>query len=210
MNYINSKKFFVVILLFSFALSCAQSCGAAAKEDISSAVFRLHVVANSDSKADQSLKLEVRNRIISEASALFSAAKTAGEAEKLAQANLSFLKEICEDEISKQGSCQSVRIETGEYYFPQKSYGGITLPCGRYRALKVIIGEGKGKNWWCVMFPPLCFAKGTVKLSKNSEGYLKTALTPEEFNLISSGKSADTPEIRFKLAEVIAKLKSRL
>lgn len=210
MSYINSKRLFVAILAFSLALSCVSAQGKKFKNDISSAVFRLHVIANSDSKADQNLKLEVRNRIISETSQLFSKAKSADEAEKTANANLLFLKEICEDEVLNQGFCQSVHIETGEYYFPQKSYGGITLPCGNYRALRVVLGEGGGKNWWCVMFPPLCFAKGTVKLSNGSKECLKAALTPEEYNLISTEESANSPEIRFKLAEIIAKLKKKL
>ena len=98
--------------------------------------------------------------------------------------------------------------ETGEYKFPQKTYGAITLPRGRYRALKVIIGEGKGKNWWCVMFPPLCFAKGTLSVSKSSKSYLESKLSSDEYNLICSNQNFSAPEIRFKTAEVIKKLKN--
>ena len=208
MNYINSKRLFVAIIVLSLGFSAVSVQGKTLKNHITSAVFRLHVVANSNSAADQKLKLEVRNRIISETAELFSKAKNAEDAEKIANANLDFLKGICEDEISRRGFSQKVHPETGEYKFPQKTYGAITLPRGRYRALKVIIGEGKGKNWWCVMFPPLCFAKGTLSVSKSSKSYLESKLSSDEYNLICSNQNFSAPEIRFKTAEVIKKLKN--
>ena len=100
MNYINSKRLFVAIIVLSLGFSAVSVQGKTLKNHISSAVFRLHVVANSNSAADQKLKLEVRNRIISETAELFSKAKNAEDAEKIANANLDFLKGICEDEIS--------------------------------------------------------------------------------------------------------------
>lgn len=206
MNYINPKRLFIVILIFSVALSCLAAYADSSKQDIASAVFRLHVIANSNSDADQALKLKVRDRIIKETTTLFSNAKTASEAEKIAKENAFYLKKICRSEIAANGSNQSVRLETGEYAFPQKNYGSITLPQGSYRALRVVIGEGGGKNWWCVMFPPLCFARGTVRLSEKSESYLKCRLSPAEYNLIKSGKTAETPEVRLKIAEIFKKL----
>ena len=205
MKYINQNRLIITILIFSIVFSSLLAYADNAKVNIADSVVRLHVIANSDSDFDQSLKLKVRDRLLKEGSEIFKASKTPEEALEKAKSHKEHL--ICAaKEVLKENGCDlNVKIETGTFSFPAKNYGEIMLPAGRYNAVRVVIGEGKGQNWWCVMFPPLCLAKGTVKLSESSDAYLKSKLTENEYDLI---KTSDKPqvEIRFKLLELLTKL----
>ena len=204
MKYINQNRLIITILIFSIVFSSLLAYADNAKTNIANSVVRLHIIANSDSDFDQSLKLKVRDRLLKEGSDLFKTSKTPEEALENAKSHSENL--ICAaNEVLKENGCNlDVKIETGTFSFPVKNYGEIMLPAGRYNAVRVIIGEGRGKNWWCVMFPPLCLAKGTVKLSDDSDAYLKSKLTDNEYDLI---KTSDNPqvEIRFKLLELLTK-----
>ncbi len=125
-------------------------------EMIENKVFRLHVLANSDSEEDQALKLKVRDRILSYSDELFDQAQTKEDAEMLSQNSLEEIKLVAEEEIHKQGYDYPVRVELTNMYFNTRHYQEITMPAGRYDALRILIGSGEGKNWWCVMFPPMC------------------------------------------------------
>ena len=125
--------------------------------DIKKEVIRFHVIANSDSPEDQELKLKVRDEILSEVGEKFGDSSSIEESRSIIEKNMKGIKHIAEEEIKRQGKDYGVRVILGKDTFPTKSYGKLTLPAGEYEALKVIIGEGRGKNWWCVMFPPLCF-----------------------------------------------------
>lgn len=125
-------------------------------QDIRQKVFRLHILANSDSPADQALKLKVRDRILASSATLFSASGDKAQAEAGARANLPQIEAIARDELRKDGSSESVRAEVVHMYFNTRTYGNVTLPAGDYDALRILIGSGKGHNWWCVLFPPLC------------------------------------------------------
>lgn len=119
--------------------------------------MRFHVVANSDSSEDQELKLKVRDRLLSEFKETFEDVESVDEAENRIRAELKRLEEVANDEIRSQGKDYDVKATVGFFDFPIKAYGSLVLPAGKYHALKVVIGEGEGANWWCVMFPPLCF-----------------------------------------------------
>lgn len=119
--------------------------------------MRFHVVANSDSPDDQQLKLRIRDRLLKEFDDTFKDVESIEEAEDKIRAKLYRLEEIANDEISRSGKDYSARAILGSFDFPIKAYGNLVLPAGRYNALKVVLGDGKGANWWCVMFPPLCF-----------------------------------------------------
>lgn len=204
MKYINKPRLTLIllflILIFTFSLSYAQKTSA----DIKNSVIRLHIIANSDSAADQSLKLKVRNRITSEAADIFKNAKTQSEALEIAAKNTGLIKSIAEDELRRCGSTQSVRIEIGEFPFPTKVYGDIMLPSGRYNAVRIILGNGSGKNWWCVMYPPLCFANGSAVISENSKSKLRESLTADEYALITENSSKNLPvNVRFKIVEIL-------
>ncbi|MBV1820315.1 stage II sporulation protein R, partial [Bacteroidales bacterium MSK.15.36] len=143
-------------------------------------IIRFHVIANSDSTPDQELKLEVRDRILEEIGGEFDNSKNIDESRKIIEQNLNRIKNIAEDQIKKEGKDYKVEVSLGNDKFPTKTYGDLTLPAGEYEALKVIIGEGKGKNWWCVMFPPLCFVDITHSVSSVDEEDFKEEISKQE------------------------------
>ena len=121
-------------------------------------LLRLHVIANSNSPADQELKLHVRDGLIPLLQELTMEQNSAQEAQAAVEAHQAELAQKAAAIISAQGYTYSVRVELGNFPFPQKQSNGITLPQGTYKALKVTIGQGTGRNWWCILFPPLCYA----------------------------------------------------
>ena len=120
-------------------------------------LIRLHVIANSDSDEDQELKYQVRDQLLLSFENIFRDAQTIGEARNLINESLDDLKGIASKEINNQGFDYPVDASLGIASFPTKVYGDLVYPAGEYEALRVVIGEGSGANWWCVMFPPLCF-----------------------------------------------------
>ena len=138
----------VCISSFSvFASDCAE---------IRESVLRLHILANSDSEEDQALKLAVRDRILSIDNKLFGNAENLEAAEQAAVRRLTLLRETALDEIRRQGYDYDVKVELANMYFTTREYEKYTLPAGYYDAVRITIGEGKGHNWWCVLYPPLC------------------------------------------------------
>lgn len=141
-------------LLFSAVLSvCAMNVESA---QIRENVFRLHILANSDSEEDQALKLKVRDRLLEVSGELFVQSESRDEAIAAARGQLPMLEAEAERVLRENGCADGVTAAVEETYFTTRAYGDVTLPAGRYTALRVVIGEGKGHNWWCVMFPPLC------------------------------------------------------
>ena len=202
MNYINKTRFFALFLsltlLFTLALSYAKTTG----RDISNAVVRLHIVANSNSERDQKLKLNVRDRIIKDTSHIFEETLSPTQALALATENISLIKNLAENEIKRLGYDYPVTVSVGKEAFPTKTYGNITLPSGRYNAVKVKIGEAEGENWWCVMYPPLCFTDGIISVSENSISQLKNSLSESEFMLLTKSSTSVPVEIKFKIVEL--------
>lgn len=121
-------------------------------------IFRLHIIANSDSDEDQSVKLKVRDAILEYEKLLFAENEihTAGETRELLQENAKSICKITKKVLRKNGKKYNVKLSVGTYMFPDRTYRDITYPAGEYNALRVVLGDGKGENWWCVMFPPLC------------------------------------------------------
>lgn len=152
---------FIFSVLFSF-LNFGCRC-----EGISNKVFRLHIIANSDSFEDQELKLKVRDKILRDFGSEFFEIKDLISAEKITKENLDLIKNLAKDEILKNGYSYSVDVNMVRMKFNTRVYEEVTLPAGYYDALRITIGEGKGKNWWCVMFPPMCLpaAQSEVPLS---------------------------------------------
>lgn len=138
-------------MLISPLAGFGRQCGQVRQE-----VLRLHILANSDSAADQAVKLRVRDAVLAETGDLFSAAGTLEEAEKAAETNLSAIEETARRVIEEEGYSYPVRAELTRMYFDTRQYGETTLPAGEYQALRLSIGQADGKNWWCVMFPPIC------------------------------------------------------
>ena len=160
-------------------------------------VLRLHVIANSDSEADQRAKLYVRDALLLEGADLFDGSIDAATAQKILNPRTEELERCARKALRELGMDSSVRIEVGEDYFPTRTYedAGVTLPAGRYQAVRVILGQGGGQNWWCVMFPPLCLPAAQPKNS----AALDAVLTGGQLRIV---KSNPRLEIRFKIVEL--------
>ena len=202
----NPKVKMVIILsflLFLYTTICALSYGQNVSSDIANSVFRLHVLANSDSKEDQALKLKVRDSLLNYMNQICENCKSKEDAIILVEKNKDSFKQIALDTINTEGYSYDVNINIGNFEFPTKNYGDISLPAGFYDALRVEIGEAKGQNWWCVMFPPLCFvdiSSGIVP--DESKELMEDNLTEEEFALVSKDSSKDI-KFKFKLLEFL-------
>lgn len=198
-NYSFIKRFFIIIILFCFfILVSALSYVNAVSSDIKDSVFRLHVIANSDSKEDQDLKYLVRDGVLEYMNKISKNCTSKEEVINLAYKYQDDFKRIAEKIIYENGYNYAVNISIGNFEFPTKNYGDISLPAGVYDALRIEIGEAKGQNWWCVMFPPLCFvdiSSGIVP--DESKKIMKDNLNAEEYSLISDNESKD---IKFKFS----------
>lgn len=201
----NKLKNFIIlsILLFLYTFICAQSYVSAVSNNLSQAVFRLHVLANSNSEQDQNLKYKVRDGLIKYMNNICSNCSTKAEAISIANEHKNDFQEIAQNIVKENGYDYSVKINIGNFYFPTKNYGDISLPAGSYDALRVEIGESKGQNWWCVMFPSLCFidiSSGVV--NDEAKENLEENLDNESYNLISDTSTETT--FKFKLVEFFA------
>ena len=181
--------------------------------DVKDSLIRFHVIANSDSDEDQQLKLKVKNKVIEYLYPYLSESKSLDDSRQIIKDNMDEVKMLAEEVIREEGYNYKVNIQLSRENFPDKSYGNIVLPQGNYEAFRIIIGEGEGRNWWCVMFPPLCFvdeSKAEVEYDK-VENRIKDQQDNEENNLEEDKKDSDNGDkdnivIKFKLAEVIQNL----
>lgn len=199
----NIKNLLIIITLFlAFLIVSAYSYASSVSTGLAENIFRLHILANSDSDEDQELKLKVRDEIIEYMKTLSDGMGNKDAVIELSKEHTNDFIEIAEKVIHKNGYDYPVNIEIGNFYFPTKYYGNISLPAGNYDALKIEIGDAKGQNWWCSLFPPLCFV-GVSSGVVDSEGeeYLKENLSTEEFELISS--SSSEVEFKFKIVEIL-------
>lgn len=172
------------------------------KSEIADAVLRLHIVANSDSEKDQAVKMKVRDAVRKE---LYEAApdiKNKSDAVNAAKKCSEKLKKAAEDTLKKEGFNYPVTVEIGKADFPTKSYEDITLPKGRYDAVNVKLGKAEGKNWWCVMYPPLCIADSvSAEFLPEAKEELKASVTDSEYKIIS-GAESNGVKIKFKILEM--------
>lgn len=168
-------------------------------------LIRFHVIANSDTDEDQKLKLKVRDAVIEYLQPKLENSKSIEESEAIIKEEYDNLKDISEDIISDNGYDYSVDIGLQYSEFPAKQYSSVVLPAGKYKALKIVIGEGKGKNWWCVMFPPLCFVDDqNGVIDEKTDKKLREILTVQEYDLIMAGNKNEVNNLKFKfkIAEV--------
>jgi len=180
---------------------------------LSQNLVRLHVIANSDSAADQALKLKVRDAIIEFMKNELASSKNIDETRAVINNDLKKIEEISNEVIRKNNSSYSVKATMGKYDFPTKTYGDIALPAGEYQALRVVIGNGTGANWWCVLFPPLCFVDATHgAIPESVKQELKSSLSTEEYKIITSSENKeDIPiKIKFKVVEFLQGSKVRV
>lgn len=169
------------------------------QQQLSDKVLRLHVLANSDSEADQALKRKVRDSVLETASAILADCPDRETAEQRLSAALPEIEDAARARIAAEGGEQTVTAELRPTVFPTREYEDFTLPAGEYLALRVVLGEGEGHNWWCVVFPPLC-AETTSSLSQTA---MAAGLTEEEVALITE---SDGYQLKFKAVELWEKL----
>ncbi len=177
-------------LVFSILMSLALFDASCA--DIRTRVLRLHILANSDSEYDQQLKLAVRDRLLSECGSLFAETDSIDDAIAEVKANLPALQAVAEATLADYGCSYGVKVEVAPSDFNTRDYGDVTLPAGRYEAVRVLIGNAEGQNWWCVCFPNLCIpaASQTDEIgSALSEGETKIVTSKSEY------------KVRFKIVE---------
>ena len=211
-NNVFLKRFLILIfLLFIYTIICAVSYVNAVSSNIESSVFRLHVIANSDSKEDQDLKYIVRDNILTYINEISKNASTKEEVIEIARNNIDTIKQIAQETVYENGYNYSVNIKIGNFAFPTKQYGDISLPAGFYDALRVEIGSASGQNWWCVMFPPLCFvdiSSGVVP--EESKEVLQENLSYEEYNLLSENQNNSDMNFKFKIVELFQNIGIKL
>ena len=174
-------------------------------DDIKDKLIRFHVIANSDTDEDQALKLKVRDAVIDYLQPKLENSNSIQESEKIIKKEYKNLERISKNIISKNGYDYNVKVGLQYSNFPAKQYSSVVLPAGKYKALKIIIGEGAGKNWWCVMFPPLCFVDDqNGVIDEKTDEKLKEILTPEEYNLIMAKNKIKISnfKLKFKIIEV--------
>ncbi|NME82629.1 stage II sporulation protein R [Clostridium sp. SM-530-WT-3G] len=184
-------------------------------DKVRNSLIRFHVIANSDSSEDQNLKIKVKNQVIDYLYPYLNNSKSLDESRRIIKANMPEVEKIAEKVIKDNNYNYDVKIQLSRENFPEKSYGNIVLPQGNYEAFRIIIGSGQGKNWWCVMFPPLCFvdeSKAEVEYDKveeriNSESELNTVSNDEKIELDEHKSESDNcVQIKFKFIEIIEKL----
>lgn len=186
------------------------------QKSIASKIIRFHVIANSDTQYDQDLKLKVRDSILAYISPKLKNSSSIEESRKILKENDKKILEISQNVVKSYGYNYGVRSTFCKTNFPIKTYGNITLPQGRYEAYRVIIGQGKGQNWWCVMFPPLCFvdiSKGQASY-KDTEKKMRSVLNEKEYDSVDNGiEKSDTDkkhynkiQVKFKIVDVMKKL----
>lgn len=165
------------------------------QKSVADKIIRFHVIANSDSKEDQALKLKVKEAVVDYTSELLKNSSDIAETEMLLNSNMDEIQSIATDVVKKNGYDYPVTTIITDAYFPTKSYGNYTFPPGTYRAFEIRIGNAAGRNWWCVLYPPLCFvdiSHGVV--DSQSDKMMQETLTTDEYDAITG---AGNTKIKF-------------
>ncbi len=184
-------------LLMAFAITLLAGCWASAEQaELAGQVLRLHVVANSDSEEDQALKLQVRDAVLAQAEPVLAGAADSSGAELALTPHLTELERVAREVLAAAGCEDDVAVSVSDQWFPTRQYDGFALPAGQYRALRVVIGQGAGQNWWCVVFPPLCLAAVTEEVA---EAASLGGLTEGQVELITGQDGGYV--LKFKLVE---------
>ena len=178
----------VFLALWGF-IPTAEEC------ELYNSTVRLHILAASDSEEDQRVKLLVRDAVVEHISAYD--AKTKEEALMLIGADKDKICQIAEDVLSENGMAKSVSMEIGKEQYPIRYYEDFSLPAGEYTSVKIIIGEGKGQNWWCVLFPPMCTS---YAIKGEGDDYINVGLSKDQYDLITGANGEY--KVKFKLLEI--------
>ena len=202
------KRYYIVVLLLAVgAWSCAVSAAGFLRDfpggadesmqpSIAGKILRFHILANSDREEDQEVKVRVRDAVGAFLEPLLENEKSLADTERLVEAHMDEIVRVAEAELLKNGFSYGARAELATADFPFKTYGYFSFPAGRYRALRVTLGEGTGHNWWCVLYPNMCFSGSVYEVSDG--GKLREVLSPEEYASVFRSKDY---RIRLKFLE---------
>lgn len=199
------KKYITYLILIITTLLVYSKCTKTAntnykdlQKDISKKIIRFHVIGNSNTEYDQSLKLHIKNAIVQELEPILYNVDNISSARKIIYKNLPLINHIAKRELIKHNLSYSVKTTMSTRFFPIKQYGDMTLPEGEYESVCVELGNAAGKNWWCVLYPSLCFIDCTYSvLPSESKDKLSKVLTSDEYNYIINDK---TTTIHYKSA----------
>lgn len=177
------------------------------ESEIYDSVVRLHVLANSDSKEDQALKLQVRDAVLEFTEPLLTGCSDREEAETILRANLDKITATAQETVWNAGHDDAVTVEFDEEPYPERSYDSFCFPSGTYLSLRVLVGEGAGQNWWCCLFPPVCRAAASVPTQEAENAFIAVGLTPDQYKIITESNSG-VYRVRFKILEMVNQKKS--
>ena len=172
------------------------------EEAVYDSVIRLHVLANSDSEEDQTLKLQVRDPVLQTASSAMADCVTRDEARERLRKLMPERETAAKKTLREQGCTHDVRIALGEEVYPRRSYDGFCFPAGEYLSLRVMIGEAQGQNFWCVLFPPMCVSAAAVPKENAEEALISVGLSKDQYGIITETQNTKY-RLRFRLLELI-------
>lgn len=200
------KRILTAVLMLCAALLTVGLLPVHGEADVYDTVVRLHVIANSDSEEDQALKLRVRDAVLEVTTPILSTCTTQEQARTTLEAAFGEIRAAAEAVVAAEGRSDSVALFLDNEEYPERDYDGFCFPSGTYLSMRVCIGDAKGQNWWCCLFPPLCMGSSTASTEAAEDAFIAVGMTPSQYKIITA---SDRPvyRIRFKLLEVLDGLK---
>ncbi len=195
------KKMLLLVCVFTLCVSICGILPIHGEEKIYDSVVRLHVIANSDSDEDQALKLKVRDAVLAYVSPKVIDSESREEAIEILKNELEYIKSVAEDTLKSEGCERAVDVTLTIEDYPTRNYESMSFPSGQYVSLRVLIGEAEGKNWWCVLFPPLCLSAASER-AENEEAFIAVGLTSDQYKIITETDDMKY-YLRFKILEAI-------
>ena len=215
----NKSRLCLIPIILAAVMILSAACSASAKQDdVYERVLRLHVIANSDSEDDQRIKYEVRDAILGATASLLSDCADKEEAVERVNASREVILDAAAEVLSKNGVDYGADMLVGQESYPERVYEGAAYPAGEYTSVRIVLGEGKGENWWCVLFPPLCLsaaleqkADATLPLSPVDslaapDDAVEVGITDKQYGIITETQNTPKYRLKFKLFELIAEL----
>lgn len=200
------KKVLIYILCILGATLVISAVPVSGEEDIYDSVIRFHIIANSDDEKDQKIKLELRDYIFTQYHDKLSSYNNISDAKSDISENLGEIEETAEQFLKEHGYDYNVHVTLTEEYYPTRTYDTFTLPSGNYTSLRIIIGEGEGHNWWCVLFPPMCLESATGDIIDYSD--VSAGLTESQYRLISESEKPEY-NVKFRVLEILEEVCGR-
>ena len=195
------QKILVLCCVLALCLAICNILPIHGEEKIYESVVRLHVLANSDSEEDQTLKLKVRDAILSYVSPLVIDSQCKEAAIEILQGELENIEKEAKRIVVEQGYEYNVEVTLTLEDYPTRNYEAMSFPSGEYVSLRVLIGEAEGQNWWCVLFPPLCLSAASEK-AENEEAFIAVGLNSDQYKIITESEDM-TYYLRFKILETV-------